>query len=54
MSKKIKLYVSTGMVGSEIEEVIEIEDDATEEEIKEMAKDWLFNTIDWGYWEDNE
>ena len=54
MSKKIKLYVSTGMVGSEIEDVIEVEDGATEEQIKEMANEWLFNTIDWGYWEDNE
>ncbi len=54
MSKKIKIYASTGKVGSKIEDVIEIEDDTTEEEIEEMAKDWLFNTIDWGYCEDNE
>lgn len=54
MSKKLKLYVSTGKAGSEVEDVIEIEDNTTEEEIEEIAKDWLFNTIDWGYLEDDE
>ena len=52
--KKIKCYVSTGMCGSEVEDIIEVNDNATQNEIKEAANDWLFNTIDWGYWEAEE
>lgn len=52
--KKIKCYVSTGMYGSEVEDIIEVNDDATQKEIENAANEWLFNTIDWGYWEENE
>ena len=52
---KIRLNVSTIYVGSNYEEEIEfeVEDDATEEEIQaekeEIAKDWLFENVNWGW-----
>ena len=43
----VRLY--TGL--TEEEGWFEVPDDATEEEIHELARDDAFNYIDWGWWE---
>ncbi len=49
--KKIKVSVSTGYTGSKREDEFEIEDDATEEEINEVALEVMFQLIDFGWME---
>lgn len=39
----------TSKVGSKCKETIEVEDDCTEEEIEELAREVMFNMIEWGY-----
>jgi len=52
---KIKFTLSTGFVGAEHEETVELEfkDDMTEEEIEEILEkhweDWIWNYIDGGW-----
>jgi hypothetical protein len=52
---KIKVWVSTGYVGSKREDEIEIyiDDNATEEEIESAkentAREWMFEEIEWGW-----
>lgn len=52
---KIAVYLSTGYVGSRVEDELELyfDEDATEDEI-EIAKanatrEWLFDRLDWGW-----
>lgn len=47
--KKIKLWVETGFVGATHEEIIEVDDDTTEEEIDEIALEFLHNCIEYGW-----
>lgn len=48
--RKFKVWVDTGQLGSEKEEEFEMEDDATEKEIKKEALEILFNNlINYGY-----
>ncbi len=47
--KTIQVYVGTGMEGSRITDTFEVEDDATEEQIEEDAKEVMFNMISWGW-----
>lgn len=47
--KKIRVYVSTGIVGSKRTDEIEVPDDADEDTIDEMARDMMFEMIDWGW-----
>ena len=49
--RKIKAYLETGFVGCRIEEEFEVEDDATQQQIEEEAREALFNSIDWGWHE---
>ena len=49
--KVIVVSVSTGYVGAKREIEFSVEDDATEEEIEEMAKEAMFSLIDWNFWE---
>lgn len=49
--KKIKVTVQTQKVGSKCEITFEIEDDATEEEIEEVAMASMFDMIDWTWQE---
>jgi hypothetical protein len=46
---KIEVYVALNLVGCERRGTIEVDDDATDEEIEEMARDWLWDHIDWGF-----
>lgn len=47
--RKIKAYLDTGFAGCRIEEEFEVEDDATQEQIEEEAREAVFNSIDWGW-----
>ena len=47
--KKYRVWLNTGFAGVNNEDVIEIDDDATPEEIDEQCRDYAFNDIDWGY-----
>lgn len=46
---RYKVWIHTNKVGSECTDEIEIEDDATEKEVEEAAKDAAFNHLDWGF-----
>jgi hypothetical protein len=46
---KIKVYVETNSVGSRCEHTIEVDDDLTEEEILQEAKDAMYEMIEWGF-----
>ena len=47
--KTLEVYVSVGLVGCRRSETIEVEDDATEEEIEEVARETMFSMIEWGW-----
>lgn len=49
--RKIKAYLDTGFAGCRIEEEFEVENDATQEQIEEEAREAVFNSIDWGWHE---
>lgn len=49
--RKIKAYLDAGFAGCRIEEEFEVEDDATQEQIEEEAREAVFNSIDWGWHE---
>lgn len=49
--RKIKAYLDTRFAGCRIEEEFEVEDDATQEQIEEEAREAVFNSIDWGWHE---
>lgn len=54
---KVRARVSTDMVGSEVERVLELDDDTFLNEdgtpkidlIEEEVRDWMFNHIEWGF-----
>jgi hypothetical protein len=52
---KFDVYVSTRYVGSDVKDTLELDihDDATPEEIEqakeELARDWLYENINWGW-----
>lgn len=52
--RKFIVWLNTGYAGCNIEEVIELPDDSTDEEIEEACKDEAFQSIDWGYVEVTE
>ena len=49
--RKIKAYLDTGFAGCRIEDEFEVENDATQEQIEEEAREAVFNSIDWGWHE---
>lgn len=46
---KVRVWVCTDVVGSKTEDVIELPDEMTEEEIEKEAYDYIMDFIDWGY-----
>ena len=52
--KKIKVYADSGYVGCKVEDFIEVEDTATEEEIEEIAREAINELIDIGWYEVEE
>lgn len=47
--KRIIGYVETNKVGSRCEFEIEIDDDTTEEETEQLAREAMFERIEWGF-----
>lgn len=47
--RHFKGYIKTDKVGSRCEFEFEVEDDASEEEIDEVARDVAFDRIEWFY-----
>jgi len=47
--RTITVYVELGLVGCRRESTIEVDDDAMDDEIEEMARDEMFNMIEWGW-----
>ncbi|MDF2563724.1 MAG: hypothetical protein K0Q53_119 [Massilibacillus sp.] len=43
---KYKFYASTGYVGAEREDIVELPDDYTEEDIQEEFDAWLGNNVE--------
>ena len=52
--RKIKLWVEIGYVGADYEEIIDVDDDATDEEIWEEADMFLVENISYGWDEVDE
>lgn len=52
--KKIRMFLNTGFVGCKRSEVVEFEDEATEEEIDEYCKEWMHEHIEYGWHEETE
>lgn len=52
--RKFMVWLNTGYVGCNIEELVELPDDSTDDEIEEACKDEAFQSIDWGYVEVTE
>jgi hypothetical protein len=48
--KKFTVHVTTGFQGADRECEIEVEDDATEAQIEEDARDAMFSMIEWSWW----
>ena len=49
--RTIKWVLETGVAGCNIEDEFEIDDNTTDEEIDEIAKDAAFNNIGWSWYE---
>lgn len=47
--RKIKLWIETGYASCDYDTIIEVDDDATEEEIDEEAYIFLFDKISYGW-----
>lgn len=48
----IKVHLNIGLVGADRNDTLEVADDATEEEIEELAREWANDYIDWSWWEE--
>lgn len=46
---KIRFHISTGYVGASREDIFEMPDDSTEEDITAEAFEVAMSLIDWGY-----
>ena len=46
--KTIRVYVETNLVGSRVTGEIEVEDDATDDEVELSLREWMFENIEWG------
>ena len=46
---KIKVWVHTGITGSRIEDEIEVEDNATDEDMEIAWTEWIWTVIDGGW-----
>lgn len=45
---KVHVWIRTDVVGSEVEDTLELDDNLTDEEIEREARDYIFNYIEWG------
>jgi len=49
-TKRYRFYLDTGFVGANHEEIVELPEEMSSDEVEEEFKDWVWNQID-GYWE---
>lgn len=57
MPRYYKVYVNTGFSGAKHSEIIKVddgEDFPTEEELEEIAKEYMYDRIEYGYYECDE
>ena len=47
--RNIEVYVNTNKVGSRCSETIEVEDDATDDEINQLAHETMLEMIEWDW-----
>lgn len=47
--KTIEIHVSIGLVGCRRTTTIEVEDDATDDEIEEVARESMFELVEWSW-----
>lgn len=52
--RTIKLWVDTGYYGADYDEIIEVNDDCTDKELEEMARELMFENITYGWCEVDE
>ncbi len=52
--QRITVTVRTNKVGSKCETWIEVEDDAEDAEIEELARDAMYEMIEWNWRKDDE
>lgn len=52
--RKIKWSLETGFAGCVHKGEFEVDDNATDEEIEELAREEVFNCINWNWWEEKE
>ena len=52
--RKVKFYLGTGFVCSAHEEIMEFDDDTTDEEISEIFHDWYEEKLDASWWDIEE
>jgi hypothetical protein len=48
-TKEIKVYVAMGLVGCRRERTITVDADMTDDEIEDVARDTMFDIIEWGW-----
>lgn len=49
--RKVKFYLGTGFASAAHEEVMEFDDDTTDEEISEIFHDWYEGKLDASWWD---
>ena len=47
--KKVQFYLGIGYPGADHKEIVEFEDNVTDEEIDEYLNEWASNYIDYGW-----
>ncbi len=47
--RRFKVYAETSKVGSEVFDFVEVDDDATDDDIEEECRDCAMNLIEWVY-----
>ncbi len=52
--KQITVYLNVGLSGCKRTETLEVDDDLSDEEIEEVARDVMFNMMEWGWYEGPE
>lgn len=47
--RKIRAWIRTSKVGSKCEDVIEVPEGISDNDLEELARDVAFNYMEWGY-----
>ena len=51
--RTINVYLSIGYSNAMHDDTLDVDDNATDDDIDEMVRDWAHNYIEWG-WRENE